>query len=147
MRTLVVFLLLLLLASAPAGAAIYKWTDANGNVEYGQSPPPGAKAELIHGAPAPKSAPGEVKSPQQRLKELEDKQAADKKSQAESDKKQQEAAQRKRNCENARKNIERLNNMSNRRVLMPDGTYQRLDDKQKQQMMDTNRQAIKDFCD
>jgi hypothetical protein len=31
----------------PAAAALYKWTDENGRVVYGDTPPPGAKAERI----------------------------------------------------------------------------------------------------
>jgi hypothetical protein len=147
MRRLDIFPFLLLLAAGPAGAAMYKWTDASGNVSYGQSPPPGVSAEPIHGATAPRSAPGEAKSPQERLKALEKQQEAQKKSQAKEDKKRQQAADRKTNCEHARKNLERLSNMGNRRVRMPDGSYQRLDDQKKQALIDKNRKAIKDFCD
>jgi len=44
----------LLLFAAPAGAALYKWTDANGRVVYSDQPPPGdTKSEVLQSAPAP----------------------------------------------------------------------------------------------
>ena len=40
-------LLALLIAAAPAGAGIYKWTDAQGHVHYSDDPPPEAKAQQV----------------------------------------------------------------------------------------------------
>ena len=146
MRLLNVFPLLLLLAATPAGAAVFKWTDANGNVQYGQFPPAGSNAERLKGAPAPASAPA-GKSLQQRVEEMEKHRDSEKQSKAEAAQKQQEAANRKTNCENARQNIERLNYGGNRLVHMPDGSYQRLDEKQKQEQLEKNRKAVEEFCD
>ena len=44
------------LAALPAAAALYKWTDENGRVVYGDTPPPGAKAERISVATPPADA-------------------------------------------------------------------------------------------
>lgn len=43
----------LLVAALPAVAALYKWTDENGRIVYGDTPPPGVKAERITAAPPP----------------------------------------------------------------------------------------------
>ena len=32
----------------PAAAALYKWNDENGRVVYGDTPPPGVKAERVN---------------------------------------------------------------------------------------------------
>jgi len=40
-------------AAAPAIAVTYKWTDENGRVVYGDTPPPGVKAERINVATPP----------------------------------------------------------------------------------------------
>ena len=40
-------LLTLLIASTPAGAGVYKWTDAQGHVHYSDDPPADAKAQQI----------------------------------------------------------------------------------------------------
>jgi hypothetical protein len=43
----------LLFAALPAGAALYKWTDEKGGTVYGDTPPPGVKAERITAVVAP----------------------------------------------------------------------------------------------
>ena len=146
MRPVNIFALSLTLVAASASAAMYKWTDASGNVQYGQYPPAGSKAERIDAAPPPKSAPA-GKSLQQQVEEMEKAQDAEKQRKTETAQKQQEAENRKINCENARKNIERLDYGGNRLVHMPDGSYQRLDEKQKQEQIEKNQKAIKEFCD
>jgi hypothetical protein len=40
-------------AALPAGAALYKWIDENGRVAYGDTPPPGVKAERVVAAAPP----------------------------------------------------------------------------------------------
>ena len=40
-------LLVVLVTSIPAGAGVYKWTDAQGRVHYSDDPPPEAKAQQI----------------------------------------------------------------------------------------------------
>jgi hypothetical protein len=144
-----IFTLALILANGSAGATMYKWTDASGNVQYGEFPPAGSQAERIKAAPTPADAtpPEKSKSLQQQVEEMEKRQDAKKQRQAEATQKQQNAANRKINCENARSNIQRLNYGGNRLVHMPDGSYQRLDEKQKQEQIEKNQQAIKEFCD
>jgi hypothetical protein len=146
MRPINIFALLLILATGSASAAMYKWTDANGNTQYGQHPPAGSTAEHIQAAPAPNATPA-GKSLQQRVEELEKRQDAEQQRKAEAARKQQDAENRKINCANARKNIERLNHGGNRLVHMPDGSYQRLDEAQKQEQIEKNQKAIKEFCD
>jgi hypothetical protein len=45
-----------LFAALPAAAALYKWTDENGRIVYGDTPPPGVKAERINTATPPPDA-------------------------------------------------------------------------------------------
>jgi hypothetical protein len=40
-------------AALPSAAALYKWNDENGRVVYGDTPPPGVKAERVNPAVAP----------------------------------------------------------------------------------------------
>jgi hypothetical protein len=40
-------------AVLPAAAALYKWNDENGRVVYGDTPPPGVKAERVNPSVAP----------------------------------------------------------------------------------------------
>ncbi len=51
----------ILCAAVPAGAALYKWTDANGRVVYSDQPPPGdVKVDTI-ASPPPPANPNAVK--------------------------------------------------------------------------------------
>jgi hypothetical protein len=40
-------------AALPAAAALYKWSDENGRVVYGDTPPPGVKAERVNPTVSP----------------------------------------------------------------------------------------------
>ena len=71
MRLATIVSIIMTLSSTTAGAAMYKWIDADGSTQYGQYPPAGVQAERIHVSPPPASQPQAVPSPQQRLKELE----------------------------------------------------------------------------
>ncbi len=146
MRQASVFIAIFLLFTASANAAMFKWTDANGNVQYGQHPPADANAENIQATPEPKSAPASP-SLQQQVEAMDKRLAEESKQKAEAEQKQQNAKNRKINCENARKNIERLNYGGNRLAEMPDGSYERLDEKKKQAAIAKNKKAIKEFCD
>jgi len=146
MRLATIFPLLALLAAMPASAAMFKWTDANGNVQYGQYPPAGVKAEQLHAAPAPKTTPA-TKTPQQQVEELDKRREAEQQQQAEAEEKKQSAENRKINCGNAHKNLESLNRGGHRLMHLPDGSYQRMDEKQRQARIKKNQDAIKKFCD
>jgi hypothetical protein len=147
MRSGTLLALALTLATASASAAMYKWTDQNGNVQYGQFPPSGVQAERISASGTThKVDPQDSKSPQQRLQELEEQQKQQGEQEAEAAAKQQLAAQRQNNCELARKNLAVLQEEGHHRVRLPDGTVTYLTDEQKQQRVDQANQQIKDNC-
>jgi len=130
----------------PAGATMFKWSDANGKTQYGQFPPAGVEATRIKSKAPPQSAPAR-KPLDQQMKEL-DKQLEDQaEAESEAAAKQQNAEIRKQNCANAHKNITQLGYGGNRLAQMPDGSYQRLTEKDKQKMIKKNEDAIKEFCD
>ena len=146
MRHTTVFSILLLVAMSPANAAMFKWTDANGNVQYGEHPPAGAGAEHIKAAPEPASTPA-APSLQQQVDALDKRLATEAEQKAETEQKKQDAENRKINCTNAKNNLEQLNMGGHRLTRMPDGSYERLEEKQKQALISKNEKAIKEFCD
>ena len=150
MRHTSIFSILLLLSMSPimspASAAMFKWTDANGNVQYGQHPPADANAEYIKAAPEPTAAPANP-SLQQQVEALDKRLAEEAKQKSEAEQKEQNTENRKINCENARNNLEQLHMGGHRLTRMPDGSYERLEEKQKQSLISKNKQAIKDYCD
>ncbi|MCC6197327.1 MAG: DUF4124 domain-containing protein [Burkholderiales bacterium] len=95
-------------ATLPAAAALYKWTDANGRVVYSDQAPTGnVKYEVVAGAPPP-SNPNAVKEMAQ--KEVEYKRRA--KDAADKDQKTEaqrvEMAKRLEMCQRAQSNIKQL---------------------------------------
>jgi len=146
MRHTTVFSILLLVAMSPANAAMFKWTDANGNVQYGEHPPAGAGAEHIKAAPEPASTPA-APSLQQQVDALDKRLATEAEQKAETEQKKQDAENRKINCTNAKNNLEQLHMGGHRLTRMPDGSYERLEEKQQQALISKNEKAIKEFCD
>jgi hypothetical protein len=147
MRHTTVFSIFLLLAMNQAGAAMFKWTDANGNVQYGQHPPAGVDAEYLKADQQPKAGTPATPSLQEQVEALDKRLAQEAEQKAKEAQKEQDAENRKINCTNARKNLEQLNMGGHRLTRMPDGSYERLDEKQKQAEITKNQQAVKDFCD
>jgi len=146
MRPTITMTLLMALLALPASAAMFKWNDANGETQYGQFPPAGAHATRIKAEADPKSVPAR-KSLEEQVKELDkqlEQQEAAKQGAAA---KEQNAEIRKQNCENARKNLTGLDLGGNRLAHMPDGSYQRLPEKKKQEMIKQNQAAVEEFCD
>ena len=119
--------------AASANAAMYKWTDQNGNVQYGQFPPTGVAAERISasGTTHKVEAP-DGKSPQQRLQALEQQQQQQEEEETEARVTQERKDLRQQNCKIAHKNLAVLKEDGHHRVRLPDGTVTYLNDEQKQ---------------
>jgi hypothetical protein len=69
----------LLFAALPAAAVLYKWTDEKGGVVYGDTPPPGVKAERVSASvtPADPSAIQDMASKDAQFKKWQQQRAAD----------------------------------------------------------------------
>jgi Domain of unknown function (DUF4124) len=146
-------------ALAGAAAAQYKWTDSNGKVQYGDTPPPGVKATAVR-TPPPLSQPeasakkddgkkdDAKKGPlttvekdadfRKRQRDAED----DREKQA---KAQQEAQDKRDNCTRAR---EALAGLENGRASRMDAKGERyyLDEAQTGQEIARARQAAQQWC-
>ena len=146
MHPTITIALLMAVLAVPASAAMYKWNDANGETQYGQFPPAGVNATRIASDPDPKSTTGR-KSLEEQVKELDQQLEQQKAAKEEAAAKKQDAEIRKLNCENAHKNITQLGYGGNRMTQMPDGSYERLSEEKKQEMIKKNEDAIKEFCD
>jgi hypothetical protein len=148
MRSGTLIALALTLATTSANAAMYKWTDQNGNVQYGQFPPTGVETKRISASGTTHEVkPPDSKSPQQRLQELEEQKKQQGEQEAEAAATQQLAAQRRNNCELARKNLAVLQEDGHHRVRLPDGTVTYLTGEQKQQRIDQANRQVKENCD
>ena len=91
-----------LVVSAGADAGMYKWTDAQGNVHYGERPPPGMESEKMGVPPSPKGA--DVDSSRDRWDNiLERQQRADELRREDKERKQQEKAEQQQHEANRKK--------------------------------------------
>lgn len=126
--------------AASATAAMYKWTDKQGNVQYTETPPPEGDAKEI--APPPRvAAPAANKVTGKNGADEDDgnKGAGD---EAPLTPAEQEIYQR--NCEAARGNLEMYK--SARRVQQADGEIVVMDDEIRQKKMQQAEEQIKKFC-
>ena len=142
------------LVALPAGAQLYKWTDANGRVQYSDKPPPtGQKATAMSRAtmnPVPgsgESAPAATeKSPADREQEYRKRQA----DQQEAQKKQDQLAEERRvkqgNCDTVKKQLAAM--QAGQRMVTFDANGERryLDDAEIQQSMQKAQQDVAKYC-
>ena len=138
---------LLFVTSTIAHSAMYKWTDENGKVVYSQSPPPKGQVTKIKPPPPPgESTESAQKKLQQRLQRLEDlkedKQLAGEKA-AKEEKSRQETADQ---CKKAKSDLAALSGGPNRMYKLPDGSYQRMTDTERQKRIDERKKYITKNC-
>ncbi len=140
-------LLLALMTTATVQGEIYRWVDENGVTVYSEVPPPDGEADMVKTAPAPSINPEESQRQLDAdMQKLEDNQedkalAAEKKQEQELNKQVYEE-----NCRIAKDNLNNLIPAARRLVQMPDGSYVRLTEEERQQRMDEARKNIDEFC-
>lgn len=94
--------------AAPVGAALYKWTDANGRIVYSDQPPVGnVKVETIAGAPPP-SNPNAVREMATKEAEFKKRQTDAVEKEKKTDALRVENAKRAEQCQRAQLQIKQL---------------------------------------
>ena len=136
------------LLHAPVSAQIYKWTDATGEIQYSQVPPPGGvKTEKIQGAPPPADSPDMADESLQKQVDAMNKAIAEK---AEKDKEKEMekelAANNKRNCVTSQNNLFKLEEGGRRRYLTADGEVRRFTEEERQGQISTAKEEIEKYC-
>jgi type IV secretory pathway VirB10-like protein len=138
-----------LFAAAPAAAAkMYRWIDSDGTVVYSQTPPPGERPAVTVAPPPPPPEPPEVA--RQRLDEQLKKVEEAKKEQQKAVEKEQKAAARsaeqEKYCENARRNLELLENRPPRRYQMPNGEFRTFSEQEQLAEIQKLKDYLKKSC-
>jgi len=165
MNKLVSLLAALLLALAPAGAALaqqYKWVDQNGKTQYGDVPPPGVKATPLRGpasgsapaAPSSKAASSKTGTTGAKGKEKEltpeqafQKRREDERANAEKEAKaRQEKEASQSNCTSARSSLAQLE--SGQRIARTNAQGERyyVEDDQRAAETERARRAVGEWC-
>ncbi|HEC19991.1 MAG TPA: DUF4124 domain-containing protein [Gammaproteobacteria bacterium] len=110
MKTLITLTTIILLCLPPLGFAgkIYKWTDADGVVHYGERPPSrnATQIKVPHNSTGRSSPPAKPVNQQDATNKLLDAFAKERKDKKEAEKKAAEEKQRRdKNCSNARRRV------------------------------------------
>ncbi len=126
-----------------ASQTTYKWIDQNGRVTYGDHPPLGVKAEEIRISTGTSSATGSSSVETSVAGDTESKTQPDTTTAVASGPSPEEAQ---RLCEQARSNLEILQDHALIRQTDADGNVLILDDSQKQEQINTARTIIQRYC-
>lgn len=144
--TVMLALCLLGLTGNAAANTIYKWTDGDGTVTYGQFPPEGVDAEPVDD----RSSPGRVTedrntrqsaSSNEREAEQEDT-ASEGRREVDADDEEGMAAA----CEQARENVAVLENPAVRRVRDSSGESRILEPEEREARLQENQAFIDEWC-
>lgn len=136
------------IAAAPqALAAMYKWVDEQGNVQYSQTPPAQVPSERVAPPPPPPTGSQQERARlQQQLEALEERKAVEGEARAEQDKAAMSAADRAARCEQARSTLATLQSRGRVRVRDAQGVYTPLDETERQAAIAEAQRAIEENC-
>ncbi len=136
---------LAMLAVSGPHAGIYRWTDAEGNVHFSQTPPPDIQAEPVTVHPPPPSS-GQPNPELEKATEAFDQWYAErKKREAEAAKKRAEQRQRKANCEKARRNLATITSRGRVKLIKGDEAVA-LTEEERQALIADLRKQVETFC-
>jgi hypothetical protein len=132
----------------PASAEIYKWTDASGETQYSQMPPPsGIKSEEIQGSTPPAESTDSSPDSLQKQVDASNEDIAEQ----EIEEKKQDLQKQindayERNCTTSTNNLDKLQQGGSKRYLTPDGKVTHLTEEQRQQRINEAKDQIDEFC-
>jgi hypothetical protein len=148
-KTLLVVSGILMLAASANAAEIYRWTDADGNVHFGDRPASGVDVErmnLVSRATDPGRVQASIDARLERESELDESRQARLEKKAEAEKGRMEAEKRARTCQENRSRLRSYN--ESRRLYREDENGERvyLDDTQRKEAEDKVRDLIDEYC-
>ena len=121
-RFLLVAAAIALLSPALGSAdSVYRWTDENGVVHFGDREPVGRAADRVSVKTGTATSSEERKSPQEQLKALEENQAERERQQKETAVEEARRKQQAVRCDAARANLQAINSNARIRVVDADG--------------------------
>ena len=132
------------LMAAAADAVLYKWTDENGRVVYGDQPPASAKAERVNTVIAP-ADPGAVRSMAAKDAEIKKRQQQRSEDEAKADKEQADAKKKADACMQARGRIRTLREDANVYRYNEKGERILFDPAERQKAIADNEKLMRDL--
>ena len=128
-----------------AMAQQYKWVDANGKVQYGDTPPPGVQATRLKPPPAGASAPAAAPkvNPEAAFR---NRQQERQKSDEKSAKERADAETKRVNCEQSQASLRSL--QSGQRITTSNAAGERvfIDDAERAKEIERTQRAVNEWC-
>ena len=123
-KILTLTLLLAVVPGVAMSASVYKWTDENGVIHFGDQQPTGSNAERVDvRSGTSTSASGNRQSPQERLQNIQERQSDEAEQRKESAVEEARRKQREANCATARSNLDLIDR--NARIRIEENGEQR----------------------
>jgi len=144
-------LLASLLLQSPVFGGIYKWTDANGEIHYTQTPPPdGITTQKIEGALPPAESQQtlheEQRKLQEQLKAFDERRAEQKEEETIRKLEQEDREINEKNCITAKNNLGKLQQGGIKRYLTPEGDVIRLTEEDRQRRITEANKQVEQYC-
>jgi hypothetical protein len=136
------------LLQSPARGEMYKWTNAAGEVQYTQVPPPGGiKTEVIQGAPPPADDPDKINEKlQNEVDAMDETLSRQEEALEEKNLRKEKDETYEKNCISARNNLAALQEGGRKRYLTADGQVIHLSEEERQQRINEAKDQIDEFC-
>jgi hypothetical protein len=136
------------LLQSPARGEMYKWTNAAGEVQYTQVPPPGGiKTEIIQGAPPPADDPDKINEKlQNEVDAMDETLSRQEEALEEKNLRKEKDETYEKNCISARNNLAALQEGGRKRYLTADGQVIHLSEEERQQRINEAKDQIDEFC-
>jgi len=136
------------LLQSPARGEMYKWTNAAGEVQYTQVPPPGEiKTEVIQGAPPPADDPDKINEKlQNEVDAMDETLSRQEEALKEKNLRKEKDETYEKNCISARNNLAALQEGGRKRYLTADGQVIHLSEEERQQRINEAKDQIDEFC-
>ena len=139
---------ILLLGVVPgiAAAAVYKWVDENGQVQYTQTPPPGGiESQEIKPPPPPADAEGAIERQERLEKGLEERRESREEATKQATEDAEHAKQKAQRCEAAKHRLQQAQYpLTN--IVEPDGTQRRATEEERQRHITDAEAQVAEFC-
>ena len=128
-----------------AMAQQYKWVDANGKVQYGDTPPPGVQTTRLKPPPAGTSAPAAAPKANPEAA-FRSRQQERQKSDEKSAKERADAETKRVNCEQSQASLRSL--QSGQRISSTNAAGERvfIDDAERAKEIERTQRAVNDWC-
>jgi hypothetical protein len=146
-RLILVTLLALLAPSLSTADSVYRWTDENGVVHFGDREPVGRAADRVNVRSGTATSSPQRKSPQEQLKALDERQADRERNEKETAVEEARRKQRQARCDAARANLQAVNSNARVRVIDADGEQRYLTPEEIQEKRAEFEAIVEETCD